>query len=107
MLWQPLHQARAPLLSSDLHWLQAGMKKLEEEEEMLHTMRQVLLFYTLAPCLTFTHTHTPLEVTLGSLCCPRRCFSMQTGGVGDQTTDLTATGGALPPEKATRSYNCS
>lgn len=32
---------------------------------------------------------------------------MQTGGVGDQTTDLTATGGALPPEKATRSYNCS
>lgn len=61
MLWQPLHQARVPLLSSDLHWLQAGMKKLEEEEEMLHTMRQVLLFYTLAPCLTFTHTHTLLE----------------------------------------------
>lgn len=32
---------------------------------------------------------------------------MQTGGVGDQTTDLTATEGALPPEKATRNYNCS
>lgn len=33
-----------------------GLKKLEEEEEMLHTMLQVLLFYTLAPCVTFTHT---------------------------------------------------